>query len=751
MQQQRILKQTNTAPRPGQFEDADHGEDPPIYGEGSTPASKTLADPSSTSLSKTALQRRLSSDTTEATKALLEFAANAGKTPPSRKKKKKKTFVVRLEEIKEYSERHGLVPQRDPMDSDEPWEQSLLAWVQECRKQFASGELSPEKAQALHEAGCEGFFTREESTARLQPDLQDAMLKRQQEEEARMLQLLAMRRARGQQRQDPDGAMARDDSTAIPSFPTAVGSQPLTLEDLQAREVAMAREVLIRDQILREQYMAQAMAARRVSMGAYGGLSPHLSPHLTPHLANPQGRVMSLLQPLDSLTPRADLLYSADPRVHALMQSQFMQRRASLQAQEFYLRRGSDTSGSAMERRPSEIGPGVRSTLEECMRTVENAERRSSLPMSSNVPLESAPAISTPPTQTQVKKITQPTPSPKDKVKRALPKSWHQSFTELLAFKEKFGHCDVKMIVNSPYSLLGKWLASQRSRHKLGQLPVDKVTRLREVGCQGFDKGGRVPVRSQYRADDEEAEFDQELRKLKDNDTSDDEDSDPSSPVTREKRVRHSYEARVEHIKEFARKHGHVKIRLGSQDKHEELLARWLASARSRYRGGQFREDRAAELRALGCDGFDLNATSDMEEEAESESKKRGSPARTATPSPTPPPVEKEETSEPPSKKQKGLGRRQTFDDMLQELEAYQYIYGVGCSVPKPDGDAGKLGRWLAFQRRQFIAGKLSEARIEKLKSIGRKEFNKSALIVRAAERAAASIHIEQPDRKSVV
>jgi len=87
--------------------------------------------------------------------------------------------------------------------------------------------------------------------------------------------------------------------------------------------------------------------------------------------------------------------------------------------------------------------------------------------------------------------------------------------------------------------------------------------------------------------------------------------------------------------------------------------------------------------------------------------------------------------------------KRQSFDVMLKQLEAYQYVYGIGCSVPKPDGDEGKLGRWLAFQRRQFLAGKLGHNRIEKLRSIGRKEFSESDLVVRAAERAAASVLVD--------
>ena len=50
-------------------------------------------------------------------------------------------------------------------------------------------------------------------------------------------------------------------------------------------------------------------------------------------------------------------------------------------------------------------------------------------------------------------------PTSKTKSRRALPKRWKSSFAELLVFQKKFGHCDVKMIANSPYHVLGKWLA----------------------------------------------------------------------------------------------------------------------------------------------------------------------------------------------------------------------------------------------------------------------------------------------------
>lgn len=345
-------------------------------------------------------------------------------------------------------------------------------------------------------------------------------------------------------------------------------------------------------------------------------------------------------------------------------------------------------------------------------------------------------------------------------LRRPQPRSWDQSFGEMLAFKQVFGHCDVKMIVNSPYVQLGKWLASQRSRHRLGQFPEDKVKRLRGIGCSGFEPiaAGMNPP---YRSDSEESPFDYTVARLQGAalQPGSGYGSDNSAPSSlgdpkqgKEKRVRYSYPKRLEHVKAYKAKYGHCKIKLGVEDKHEELLARWLASARCRYRNGDFKENRALDLHNLGCDGFSplkdapqARAIADTEKATvkfgDPETRKGDSPARTATPSPTHALGGKEgEIAIKKQKLAKDGAKRPTFDDLMKELVSYQYVYGIGCSVPKPDGDGGKLGRWLAFQRRQFLAGKLDQDRIAQLRQIGRKEFCETDLVVRAAERAAASV-----------
>ena len=226
---------------------------------------------------------------------------------------------------------------------------------------------------------------------------------------------------------------------------------------------------------------------------------------------------------------------------------------------------------------------------------------------------------------------------------------------------------------------------SQRSRHKLGQLHEGKVSKLARLGCSGFGESQKerlaIPfyIHSNYLG---KREVESHILPFKDarGRAGDPPDSDCS-------------------------------IRDESEPPSPEETA--------------------------GLEKGDLKSKSLKDN-------KRDAPARTATPSPTlvVSASKSDSTSELDTKKQcawQDGEKKNSFNDMLKQLEAYQYVFGIGCSVPKPDGDGGKLGRWLAFQRRQFLAGKLDKERVEKLRSIGRKEFSEEDLVVRAAEQTAAN------------
>lgn len=60
-------------------------------------------------------------------------------------------------------------------------------------------------------------------------------------------------------------------------------------------------------------------------------------------------------------------------------------------------------------------------------------------------------------------------------------KLWESMFRDLLSFREKFGHCDVPT-ARDESPRLGNWVASQRHRHKLGNLSAKRIRRLADIG-----------------------------------------------------------------------------------------------------------------------------------------------------------------------------------------------------------------------------------------------------------------------------
>jgi len=59
--------------------------------------------------------------------------------------------------------------------------------------------------------------------------------------------------------------------------------------------------------------------------------------------------------------------------------------------------------------------------------------------------------------------------------------SWEEMFQALAAFARKNGHCCVR--TNSPHEIrLGRWVATQRHRRKLGRLSEEQIRRLDSIG-----------------------------------------------------------------------------------------------------------------------------------------------------------------------------------------------------------------------------------------------------------------------------
>lgn len=58
---------------------------------------------------------------------------------------------------------------------------------------------------------------------------------------------------------------------------------------------------------------------------------------------------------------------------------------------------------------------------------------------------------------------------------------WDTMARELAAFRKKFGHCRV-LTSEKKYAQLGRWVAKQRYRHRIGELPSECVEQLNRLG-----------------------------------------------------------------------------------------------------------------------------------------------------------------------------------------------------------------------------------------------------------------------------
>ena len=59
--------------------------------------------------------------------------------------------------------------------------------------------------------------------------------------------------------------------------------------------------------------------------------------------------------------------------------------------------------------------------------------------------------------------------------------SWEERVQDLIAFRERFGHCTV-VSTDSEHPVLARWLINQRQLYSLGALPTDRVARLDALG-----------------------------------------------------------------------------------------------------------------------------------------------------------------------------------------------------------------------------------------------------------------------------
>ena len=86
-------------------------------------------------------------------------------------------------------------------------------------------------------------------------------------------------------------------------------------------------------------------------------------------------------------------------------------------------------------------------------------------------------------------------------------KTWTTRVEELLAYKEQFGHVNLRQDNKSKKDVreLAAWIANARCRYRMGHLSSEKAQQLHEIGCEGFSKeeDNYKPYRPRKKSEDE--------------------------------------------------------------------------------------------------------------------------------------------------------------------------------------------------------------------------------------------------------
>jgi hypothetical protein len=145
--------------------------------------------------------------------------------------------------------------------------------------------------------------------------------------------------------------------------------------------------------------------------------------------------------------------------------------------------------------------------------------------------------------------------------------SWERKFEKLLAYKQRYGHCDVP--TGWPKDpALAHWVITQRSWRRKGRLSQDRIQRLDGIG---FSWSSRLD-------DNDAAGSFQEHVKVADQ----------------------LWELRFAELVRFRKQYGHFSV--PQSDVSKRRLHDWLAWQRKHRRSGRLREDRKRRLQKLGVE-----------------------------------------------------------------------------------------------------------------------------------------------------
>ena len=339
--------------------------------------------------------------------------------------------------------------------------------------------------------------------------------------------------------------------------------------------------------------------------------------------------------------------------------------------------------------------------------------------------------------------------------------SWDTFFGKLAAFKERFGHCNVRSEWNEDPGL-GSWVSAQRARRDKGTLSEERVTRLsglgfewewralktqenwmrwyRELKTYAKEHGNpHVPARH---ANKKLAGWvwTQRIRRDKDYGIG-------ASKLTREqvalldklgfdwKPRKTEWLAGFEKLKRFKAQHGHFEVGLVA-DGDKDLL-RWVNQRRSESARGKLDSERKTQLEAIGfpwVSAISGKKWTEMYERLKTHHAQHGNadvPHRWKSD-----PKLAAWVSDQRQRRKKGLTtaeqvrrldelqftwqhrERGSWADRFEEVAAFKAKHGH-CEIPLHYPANPKLGRFVNAMRSHRKRGKVSADRIAKLDAVG--------------------------------
>ena len=303
---------------------------------------------------------------------------------------------------------------------------------------------------------------------------------------------------------------------------------------------------------------------------------------------------------------------------------------------------------------------------------------------------------------------------------------WKAKLQELVAFKERWGHCHVPVLWEENQKL-GSWVAWQRQRYREGRLEADRVTRLEALGFQwelptrffeppfpterapnqvlrdlwerryaemtAFKKEhGHTNVREKQNKDlwswrDVQREFRRKGKLSAERIARLDEIGFEWTAPGRvgngqEEWLQGLWETKLRRLEAFRERFGHTQVPKNWEEDRE--LAEWVAGQRKLWRLGKLRPERETRLAALGFDW-------------QPEELRRISPRKQLRPS---------------------ASNEALWERRFAELAAFHEKHGH-CLVPNKKPEVQVLCKWCYTQRRCRRMGTLRADRVTRLEALG--------------------------------